>query len=155
MKMWECHHMSVITILSLCESYHYIITAKSYHYIVTMRVLQLYYHCRVLSQYCHCVSLSTILSLHESWPWKGQLSFWMMCSGSWLERRVIALKRAAGFWLVCGRSWLGQQLVTRDVRRVGNVSMYWLLSCQLVAILGWVMRGGSVLNLATAGWLPL
>jgi hypothetical protein len=44
MVVWECHHVSLITILSLHVSYHYIITGESYHNIVTVRVLALYYH---------------------------------------------------------------------------------------------------------------
>jgi hypothetical protein len=40
-------------------------------------------------------------------------------------------EKAAGFWMMCGGIRLGRQSVARDVRRVGNVPVYWLLAAEL------------------------
>jgi hypothetical protein len=100
--LWECHNVSLITILSLRVSYHYTITAW-------------------------VVALKRASKLLDDVRWK--------------LARTASRGPEKGSWILDAVEvgWNGESFA-RDVRRVGNVPVYWLLSCRIVSILGWGLQ---------------
>jgi hypothetical protein len=97
---------------------------ESYHYIVTVQVLSLYYHCDVRSLYCHYASPSTLLSLRESWPWKGHLDdVW------WKLARMASHDPEKGSWILDDVRWKLVWTASRSCVMWGKLIMFPCTGC--------------------------